>query len=589
MQEAMQLPKPKASKSTLRWLKGQSRPASPWIGMALAAGLTSGVLLVAQAHLLARLVQDAFMATGPRTALWPAVVLLFGLVVARSGLVWCRQQAGFRAGAAVRGTVRNAILAHLVASGPVAISPIPAGSLVSAALDQVEALHDFVAHYLPQLALAALLPLVILAFVFPISWAVGGILLFTAPLIPLFMALVGMGAESISQRHFQALARMSAHFLDVLRGLTTLKLFGRSKVQADKIGEISSQYRKRTMAVLRVAFLSSAVLEFFSAIAIALVAIYLGMAYLGYLEFGAYGKPISFAAGFFILLLAPDFFMPLRELGTHYHSRADAVGAAEEILKVLGSIELPKAEGAAEDVESPQNLRFETVSLHYPNTGRPALTGLDLTITRGERIAVVGESGAGKSSLIHLILGFVSPTKGRILIDRKPLDHLTALGLRRHCAWVGQTPMLFSGTIRENIAIANPEADDVLIGTAAALSGVTQFTNDRPGGLDSKIGEQGHGLSAGQAQRVALARAYVRQAPLLLLDEPTARLDKGTEAEIVTDLRAWPTNCTMIIATHRAAALSLADRIIVLQNGQLVAQGTVDQLKASHGGLLPMD
>ena len=557
--------------------------------MALAAGLTSGVLLVAQAHLLARLVQDAFMATGPRTAVWPAVVLLFGLVVARSGLVWCRQQAGFRAGAAVRGTVRNAILAHLVASGPVAISSIPAGSLVSTALDQVEALHDFVAHYLPQLALAALLPLVILAFVFPVSWAAGGILLFTAPLIPLFMALVGMGAESISQRHFQALARMSAHFLDVLRGLTTLKLFGRSKAQADQIGEISSQYRKRTMAVLRVAFLSSAVLEFFSAIAIALVAVYLGMAYLGYIEFGAYGKPISFAAGFFILLLAPDFFMPLRELGTHYHSRADAVGAAEEILKVLGPLEKPDAAAAAEDVYPPQNLRFETVSLRYTNARQPALSRLDLTITRGERIAVVGESGAGKSSLIHLILGFVSPTEGRILVDRKPLDHLTALGLRRHCAWVGQTPMLFSGTIRENIAIANPEADDVLIGTAAALSGVTQFTDDRPGGLDSKIGEQGHGLSAGQAQRVALARAYVRQAPLLLLDEPTASLDKGTEAEIVADLKAWPTNCTMLIATHRAAALSLADRIIVLQNGQLVAQGTVDQLKVSHGGLLPMD
>ena len=561
----------RTSKATLRWLKKQSQPAVYWILLAVAAGLASGALLVLQAHILARVVHDTFMEEAARIPLLPTLALLVSLVIVRAGLFWCRHQAGFRAGAQVRGQIRTAVSTQIVASGPVAISRMQAGSLVSTILDQVEALHDFVAYYLPQLALAALLPLVILVFVFPISWAAGGIFLVTAPLIPLFMIIVGMGAESISQRHFQALARMSAHFLDTLRGLTTLKLFGRSKSQAEEIGNISRQYRKRTMAVLRVAFLSSAVLEFFSAIAIALVAVYLGMYYLGYLDFGAYGKSISFASGFFILLLAPEFFLPLRELGTHYHSRADAVGAAEEILGVLGQIEdaLWKPNGAL--VDAPGTIRFEQVSLSY-DRGRPALSDLDLDIHSGERIAIVGESGAGKSSLIHLLLGFDEPDAGRILIDRKPIDPLTAQGLRSHCAWVGQSPMLFSGTIRENIAMGRPEADDAHIEAAARLAGVDRFLTSQPEGLDTHLGEQG-----------------VRQAPILLLDEPTASLDKGTEAEIIADLRSWPKEATMIIATHRAAALSLVHRIVVLQSGTVVAQGTYDQLKASHETLLPKE
>jgi ATP-binding cassette subfamily C protein CydD len=579
----------KANRHTLRWLKGQSRPATSWMLLSLAAGLAGGMLLVAQAHLLATVVHHAFMTDETGPALAPALALLAGLVVARSALVWCRQQAGFRAGAAVRTQIRTDLLARLVAAGPVAISHIPAGKLVSSVLDQVEALHDFVAHYLPQLALAALLPVVILAFVFPISWAAGGVLLVTAPLIPFFMILVGMGAESISQRHFQALARMSAHFLDVLRGLPTLKLFGRSQSQADRIAGISRQYRKRTMAVLRVAFLSSAVLEFFSAIAIALVAVYLGMYYLGYIDFGGYGRSVSFASGFFILLLAPDFFLPLRDLGARYHSRADAVGAAEEILELFSDMEAEEREANLHVLPAPGCIRFEKVSLDYGRDRRRALDGLDLTIRRGDRIAVVGESGAGKSSLIHLLLGFVAPTAGRITVDGIPLDGKTARSLRRHCAWAGQSPMLFCGTIRENIALSAPDAHGGNIATAARLAGVDRFSRHYPDGLDAPVGEQGRGLSAGQAQRVALARALAKQAPVLLLDEPTASLDKRTEADIIADLRAWPAECTMIIATHRRAALALADRILILRGGKVVARGSYGQLTRTHNELLPED
>ena len=582
------MPRIISDKSAGGWLRTQARTARKWLLLSIALGVAGGLLIVAQAWLISRIVDAVF---GPEAGGMPPAPLFISLVAViflKAGTSWGREISGFKAGAAVRGQIRRDLLAHLFAAGPVAISRLPAGRLVSSALEQVEAIQNFVARYLPQMALAALLPLVILVYVFPISWAAGGILLATAPLIPLFMVLVGMGAESISQRHFQALARMSAHFLDVLRGLTTLKLFGRSKAQATQIEAISSQYRRRTMAVLRVAFLSSAVLEFFSAIAIALVAVYLGTYYLGYLHFGAYGRPINFAAGFFILLLAPDFFLPLRELGTHYHARADAVGAAEEILKVF---QLPRltASGTSgrEKVGAPALIRFESVTVTYGIKGRRGIDAIDLIIRKGEKVALVGESGAGKSTLIHLLMGFIQPTSGRILIDDVPLTELATASWRNHLAWIGQNPMLFCGSLRENIALAWPDADDGQIELAARRAGVMAFAAGRKAGLSSEVGEQGHGLSAGQAQRVALARAFLKEAPVLLLDEPTAGLDGATEHEILADLRRWSRDRTVLMATHRPAALPAMDRIIILSDGRILAQGGYEALRRTHGRWLP--
>jgi len=582
------MPQSTSNKAALRWLRRQTRSARKWLLISIALGLTGGLLIMAQAWLISRIVHSAFMEGFEPVRLGPLLAVLCAVVVLKAATAWGREIAGFQAGAAVRGQVRRDLAAHLIAVGPVGISPLPSGRLVSSALEQVEALQNFVARYVPQLALAALLPLAILVFIFPISWAAGAILLVTAPMIPLFMILVGMGAESISQRHFQSLARMSAHFLDVLRGLTTLKLFGQSKAQADKIQGVSRQYRHRTMAVLRVAFLSSAVLEFFSAIAIALVAVYLGMYFLGYLDFGAFGRPIKFSAGFFILLLAPDYFLPLRELGTHYHARADAVGAAEEILRVY---ELPQA--AAQSVQgrakltTAETIRFESVSMHYGSPSRPGIDNISFTLRRGEKVAVVGASGAGKSTLIHLLLGFIRPDRGTILIDDVPLGDLLQNDWRRQAAWIGQNPMLFSGTIRENISLSRPDADDGRIETAARQAGVMEFAAKRESGLDAQVGEQGKALSMGQAQRVALARAFLKDAPLLLLDEPTASLDTATEARILTDLDHWSQGRTILMATHRPAPLALADRILILKQGRMVAQGSYPELKKTHGDLLP--
>jgi ATP-binding cassette, subfamily C, bacterial CydCD len=581
-------PRTKPNKNALRWLRRQSRAARRWLLITITLGLVGGLLTVAQAGLIARIVHGTFMEGSEGRPMTSQFIALIIVVAIKAFIAWGRELAGFQAGAAVRGRIRRDLTVHFLAVGPVGLTSLPTGRLVSSALEQVEALQNFVARYVPQLALAAMLPLVMLAFIFPISWATGSLLLFTAPLIPLFMILVGMGAESISQRHFQALARMSAHFLDVLQGLPTLKLFGRSKAQAATVQAVSGQYRRRTMAVLRVAFLSSAVLEFFSAISIALVAVYLGMYYLGYLDFGDYGRPIDFTHGFFILLLAPDFFLPLRELGAHYHSKADAVGAAEEILKIF---DLPPAAAQSTPVRTtagePEAIHFESVSVHYGAPSRPGVDSVSLTFKRGERIAVVGASGAGKSTLIHLLLGFIQPTEGQILIDGMPLSELSQRHWRRQTAWIGQHPMLFSGTVRENISLARPDAGDEPIETAARHAGVLEFTSKKASGLHSDVGEQGKRLSMGQAQRVALARAFFKDAPLLLLDEPTASLDTRTEAQVLTELNRWSRGRTLFMATHRPAPLALADRILILDKGRLVADGSYAALKQTHAHLLP--
>ncbi len=587
-QRSMNATRPSKDKAALRWLRSQSRIARRWLLLAIAVGMGSGALLVGQAHLLSQIVHGAFMDGLDRHRLIPLFFLLITIIVTRAGLGWWREVAGFKAGAAVRGQVRKALMDHIVRVGPVGISHLPTGLLVSSALEQVDALHNFIARYLPQMALAALLPMVLLAFIFPISWAAGGVLLVAAPLIPLFMILVGMGAESISQKHFQALARMSAHFLDVLKGLPTLKLFGRSKDQAEEVQKTSRRYRQRTMAVLRVAFLSSAVLEFFSAISIALVAVYLGMYFLGYINFGAYDKQLDFSAGFFILLLAPDFFLPLRELGAHYHARADAVGAAQEIRKVF-DLPITAASGKldGERVGAPKEIVFQGVSVHYPRTDQHGLQAVDLTISKEKRIALVGQSGSGKSTLIHLLLGFIAPTSGRILLDDRPMDHLDIAAWRQRCAWIGQHPMIFTGTLRDNIAMARRDASIDQIETAARRAGVMEFAGRWEEGLDTMVGEQGLGLSVGQAQRIALARAFAQDAPVLLMDEPTASLDRETEAEIISGLKEWSDGRTTVIATHRPATLSLVDHIFLLKDGQIIAQGDYDTLRQQHGELLP--
>jgi len=576
--------KKKSNKSALQWLLEQARPARKWVLLSIGLGFCSAVLIIVQAALLAHMIHSAVIRDMTWRDLWPFLAAFIGVIGVRSVLGWGRELAGFYAGASVRLKIRTALMEHIFKLGPAYTSGQRTGALSSTLMEQVEGLHEFYGVYLPQLALAVLIPLAILSLVFPISWAAGGLLLLTAPLIPLFMILVGMGAASISQRHFQALARMSAHFLDVLQGLATLKLFDRSRGEEKAIAGVSAEFRKRTMSVLRIAFLSSAVLEFFSCIAIALVAVYLAMTYLGYFDFGAYGKPLTLATGLFILLLAPDFYLPLRELGAHYHARATAIGAAEEILTVL-RVPLPGAGAAAIEIHEPENLHIQCHNIHvsFEKGRRPALKGVSFDLNPAEHVAMLGASGAGKTTIVNLLLGVLQPDQGTVRINDQPLNDLNVDNWRSHIAWIGQNPILFHGTVRENIRMGKPQASYDEIRCAARSARVLDFCMQLPQGLDTIIGEQGLGLSRGQAQRVALARAFLKDAPIIFLDEPTAGLDAENEHLVMDALQNLTAGRMVLLLTHRLANIERSDRILLLESGRIIENGTYTELMAANG------
>ncbi len=577
------------SKTARQWLFRQAGPARGWVVLAAAQGFAAGLLLIVQAALVAAIIQGVFIDGLPRAQLGGRFGLLIAVVGLRALMAWGREVAGFKAGARVRSAVRRALVERLFSAGPALTRQHAGGGISSNVMEQVEALHNFYAFYLPQLALAVLVPSSILIAVFPVSWTAGAILLFSAPLIPLFMVLVGMGAESISQKNFQALSRLSAQFLDLLRGLPSLRRFDRSQAAAAKVAAVSEDYRRHTMQVLRVAFLSSAVLEFFSSVSIALVAVYLGTSYLGYLNFGTYGNPLTLADGLFILMLAPDYFLPLRELGTHYHARAEAAGAAEEIIRVLDH---PRTAAppitTADCLQGPIDIRFRDIRLGFQSRGKKVLAGVDFTLSPGEQVVLVGASGAGKSTILNLLLGFQQPDSGAILVGGRPLAGLDMNAWRRQLAWIGQQPTLFHGTLRENIRLGRPRADDDAVAAAARAARVTEFSRQLPDGLDTPIGEMAANLSRGQAQRVALARAFLKDAPLLLLDEPTAGLDLQNEQLVLTALQALCRHRTVLTVSHRLASIQSADRVLVLSGGRIVETGRYDELMAARSRLHAM-
>ena len=572
------------TRQSRRWLYEQSLPARGALVRTVVLGWLATLVVIAQAFWLSRIIHGVFIEARPREALAGAFAALAAAVLLRAALAWLRETSAFSAGEKVRTQVRLRLLERIVARGPAFTRGERTGALTSVLVEQVEGLQDFYALYLPQLALVVLLPLTIAAAVLPLSWAAGGLLLVTAPLIPLFTILVGMGAENISQRHFQALARMSAHFLDVLQGLATLKLFGRSRDEAERIAHVSADYRRRTMSVLRVAFLSSAVLEFFASLSIALVAVYLGMSHLGYFSFGTYGRPLTLADGLFILLLAPEYYLPLRELGAHYHARAQALAAAEQIGNLLEA-PLPGMSGGTLRPEAGGRIDIQCRGLHlaYDGGRRPALKGVSLDLSPGRCTALVGGSGAGKSTLVFLLLGFVRPDRGEIIVNGVSLSAIEPGWWQRQIGWIGQNPVIFCGTIRDNLRMGRPDAGDDEVAAAAQAAGVLDFADRLPRGLDTPVGEQGVGLSRGEAQRVALGRVFLKNAPVLLLDEPCAGLDAETERQVLAAIESLRADRTVLTVTHRLADIHRADRIVLLEQGQVVEAGRPAELMAAGG------
>lgn len=565
------------------WLKLQGSLAQRWLRLSTLLGLISGLVIIGQAWLLATLLHALIIDNVPKATLSHYFILLIVTVALRAVLMWIRERVGFMYGAAIRQRIRRQVLDKLEQLGPAWIQGKPAGSWATMILEQIEDMQEFYSRYQPQMMLAVIIPLLILVAVFPINWAAGIILFTTAPLIPLFMALVGMGAADANRRNFIALARLSGNFLDRLRGMDTLRLFHRADAEAEQIRHASDDFRSRTMDVLKLAFLSSAVLEFFASVSIAVAAVYFGFSYLGELNFGSYGIGVTLFAGFLVLILAPEFFQPLRDLGTYYHAKAQAIGAAESLLTFLDAEPDRSNEEGQQSLPDCNSVTIQATDLQVISPSGKVLAGpLSFTLNPGQRIAIVGHSGAGKSSLLNLLLGFM-PYQGSLTINGIELNSLQPASWRSHLSWIGQNPQLPELTLRSNILLSNPNANKADLQQAIKRAYVDEFLSHLPDGLETEVGDHAARLSVGQAQRVAVARALLSPCNLLLLDEPTASLDANSERLVMSALTEAATKQTTILVTHRLEDIDGYDQIWVMDKGQIVQQGNFATLSQSAG------
>ena len=551
------------------WLKQRITPVRGLLLGSAAAGLIAGVLVIAQAGLMARLIGTAARHELTAPDLWQLLAVLAGVIIGRAIAQWLQEICGHEAGLRVRRQTRGELIQHLNRLGPARLSDHNSADIAGRILENSEALDGYYARFLPQLFLAAALPLLILLIVLRLDWLAAIFLLLAAPLIPLFMALVGMGAERLNRDQFETLGRLAGLFLDRIRGLTTLQLFNHAERSVDEVVAASDEYRRRSMRTLRIAFLSSAVLEFFAAVAVAAVAIYIGFGLLGYIEYGP-APALTLESGLFILLLAPEFFQPLRQLSQHYHDRAAALAAAGNLANFLEQPagQEPATSGPA-TAATEMGIDVELIQASVTIGGRGRVLGpVTLAIPPGSLVAVRGPSGAGKSTLLQLIAGFRQPDTGKVRVGgQSPTGH-------GHLAWMDQRPFLLHGSIRDNLLLAAPGAGDPDMREALQAAGLGDWLEQLPGGLETAIGEQGTGLSGGQAQRLALARVFLSPAPLVLLDEPTAHLDAASEAVIIQALQALHgQGRTIIIASHQQPVLDHAERVISLEQGRLRENG----------------
>jgi ATP-binding cassette subfamily C protein CydD len=567
------------------------------LALTVALGLLAGLITVGQAWLLSQVVSRVFLQGQDLAGVASSLLAFLLLAFLRAGLVWASEAAAHLLADEIKRDLRVRLAAHLLALGPAYRQGERSGELANTIVEGIEALDAYYRQYLPQVALAALVPLTVLFFVTPRDWVSGLVLLLTAPLIPIFMVLIGNAAEALTRRQWASLSRMSAHFLDVLQGLATLKHLGRSRAQVEAIARISEQFRQATMSVLRVAFLSALVLEMVATLSTAIVAVQVGLRLLyGYLPF---------EQAFFVLLLAPEFYLPLRLLGSRFHASVEAVSAAERIGEILDSQPRPGTGAEVEaqsgtlvggpspaplPVAARMSLVFEGVDYVYEQGRRPALDRVSFRLDPGETVALVGSSGSGKTTVAYLLLGFLIPDRGRILLEStgdsrvvRSLADLPPAAWRKQVAWVPQESYLFHGTVAQNLRLARPAATMDEVVWAARQAHAHAFVEALPQGYNTLVGERGARLSGGQIQRLALARAFLKDAPFLLLDEATANLDPEVEALVQEALGRLLPGKTALLIAHRLTTVYRADRILVLDGGRLVEEGGHAELLRRDG------
>ena len=523
-----------------------------------------GVATILQAWLIARIVNDVFLEGRTLQQLQSVVIGLAATMLAKALFAFLAEATANRLSIGIRTGLRHDLLEKITRLGPAYTGAERTGELSMTLLDGVESLDAYFSQYIPQLALSASLPITILLLVFPIDLLTGVVFVLTAPLIPFFMIMIGRYGEQLTNKQYSSLSILSAHFFDVLQGIATLKVFGRSKKQIEVIGQMSGQYREITMRVLRVTFLSSLALELLATLSTAIVAVEIGFRLL-------YGK-MEFLPAFFILIIAPEFYFPLRQLGLKFHAGMNGVSASVRIWQVLDEPE-PEIRyshmntAAPEAVKKADLLQLKKIGFSY--SGRDAFRLQDVTLDfpKGSLTALVGKTGAGKSSIFNLLLGFSQPQSGQILLDGHDISEISLDAWRAAVAYVPQSPTLFFDSIRNNLLFAKPNATQVELDAACQKSGLLPFIASLPQGLDTMIGDRGARLSGGQAQRLALARAFLKDAPILLLDEPSSNLDPALEDELSAWLRELAREKIVVVIAHRQRTAQNADRIYIIENG----------------------
>ena len=559
-----------------------ARAARGYLVVTVALGLAGTALILAQAGLLAHALATA--ARGEVAgALAGTLIALLIVVLMRAAVSYGGEVTALRAAATVKSQLRSALTARALRLGPGWLGRQRAGEIATLSTRGLDGLDSYFARYLPQLVLGVLVPIAVLARVAAADWISAVVIAVTLPLIPVFAVLVGWHTKAQTRRQWRLLAILGGHFLDVVEGLPTLKVFGRARAQEAVIAKVTDDYRRTTMATLRVAFLSALVLELAAAVATALVAVEVGLRLL-------YGH-LGYETALLVLLLTPEAFLPLRAVGAQFHASMEGAAAAGRAFEILdtpvpdgptGRAAPPTVTAAAPTVTAAAptvtadlrvaEIRLSGITVIYPDRPRPALDGVSLTIAPGERIVLTGPSGAGKSTLLALLLRFVTPAAGTIEAGGADLAATDLEQWRRQIAWVPQQPYLFSGSAADNIALGQPGASRGAVGRAARLAGAAEFIDSLPSGYDTPLGERGLRLSAGQRQRIALARAFLRDAPLLLLDEPTAHLDPAGARLVASALDTELADRTVILISHgRGWSGGAGGRALNLDHGTLVA------------------